>query len=182
MQGVARNGQTGGDWSGVAEPETLNWFVACTMPRHEKQVAAQLGLRGIEHFLPTYEEVHHWKDRRTTVVLPLFPGYIFVRIPLRERVRVQAVPSVVRMVGFGGPPVPLQDLEMERLRSGLRQLRALPHPFVRIGERVRIRRGPLAGAEGRLQRLGSDVRVVLSMDIIQRAVSVEIDVADLELL
>ncbi len=155
--------------------------MVCTMPRHEKQVSAQLSMRSIENYLPLYEEVHRWKDRNAKVLLPLFPGYVFVRIPLLQRLQVQVVPGVLRFVGFGGPPVALDATEMNRLRDGLAALRAEPHPFLRTGKRVRVRVGPLAGAEGILQQHKDHCRVVISMNLIQQAVAVEIDIANLEL-
>ena len=157
------------------------WYVLCTMARHEKQVASQLLGRGIDCFLPLYEEVHRWKDRRKTVTLPLFPGYLFVRIPLMERLRVQVLPGVLRMVGFGGAPVALSDPEVERLRDGLSVLHAEPHPFLKVGQTVRVKSGPLAGIEGILERHRDNYRVVLSMDLIQQSVAVEMDLCDLEL-
>ena len=165
----------------LTQSRLANWYVICTMPRHEKQVAAQLSGRSIEHFLPLYEEVHRWKDRRAKVLLPLFPGYVFVRVPLMDRLQVQMVPGVLRFVGFGGPPVALDSLEMKRLRDGLTALRAEPHPFLKVGQRVRVRYGPLAGAEGILEQYRDHHRVVLSMDLIQQSVAVEIDMADLEI-
>jgi transcription antitermination factor NusG len=152
------------------------------MARHEKQVAAQLSGRGIDNFLPLYEEVHRWKDRRKVISLPLFPGYVFVRIPLLERLRVQVIPSVLRLVGFGGPPVALQDAEVERLRQGLAVLQAEPHPFLKAGQQVRVKNGPLSGAEGVLERHRGKFRVVLSMDLIQQSVAVEMDICDVELI
>jgi len=159
-----------------------HWYVACTMARHEKQVASQLSGRGIDCFLPLYEEVHRWKDRHKTVTLPLFPGYVFIRIPLMERLRVQVLPSVLRLVGFGGPPVAIDDIEIERLRTGLATLRAEPHPFLKAGQTVRVKSGPLMGAQGILERHRENFRVVLSMDLIQQSVAVEMDLCDLELI
>ena len=158
------------------------WYVASTMSRHEKQVAAQFKGRGIDYYLPLYEEVHRWKDRRTTVSLPLFPGYIFVRIPLVERLRVQVIPSVLRLVGFGGPPVALDESELNRLRAGLEMSKAEPHPFLKVGQRVRVRNGALTGMEGILEKHKDKFRVVLSMDLIQQSVAVEVDICDIELL
>ncbi|MDT8068096.1 MAG: UpxY family transcription antiterminator [Terriglobia bacterium] len=158
------------------------WYVACTMARHEKQVAAQLAGRAIECFLPLYDEVHRWKDRRKTITLPLFPGYLFVRIPLLERLRVQVLPGVSRLVGFGGLPVALDDLDIERLRQGLATLRAEPHPFLKLGQTVRVKSGPLSGATGILERYREKFRVILSMDLIQQSVAVEIDLCDLEII
>lgn len=160
---------------------TAQWYVACTMPRHEKQVASQLSGKNVEFFLPTYETVHRWKDRRAKVELPLFPGYVFVRIPIEERLRVLTVPSVNRLVSFNGPPVSVPAAEIERLREGLTQLKAEPHPFLKAGQQVRIKHGPLAGAEGILLRSKDNFRVVLSMDVIMQSVAVEVDMADLQL-
>jgi transcription antitermination factor NusG len=156
-----------------AEP---HWYAACTRPRHEKRVAEQLVERAVECFLPQYESVRRWKDRRLRLQLPLFPGYIFVRITLGERLRVLDVPSVVRLVGFNGKPAPLPDDEMERLRNGLNaSLRAEPHSFLAAGRRVRIVRGPLEGFEGILLRRRSVFRVVLSLELIQRSICIEVD-------
>lgn len=165
----------------LTQSRQANWYVICTMPRHEKQVAAQLSCRSIENFLPLYEEVHRWKDRRAKVLLPLFPGYVFVRVPLMERLQVQMVPGVLRFVGFGGPPVALDAAEMKRLHDGLTALRAEPHPFLKVGQKVRVRYGPLAGAEGILEQHRERFRVVLSMDLIQQSVAVELDMSDLEI-
>src|SRR5690349_16465307 len=84
---------------------SAHWYAAYTCAQHEKRVAAELGMRGLEHFLPLYSSVRRWKDRRVQLELPLFPGYIFVRLGgLSERLRVVQIPSVVRLVGFGGAP------------------------------------------------------------------------------
>lgn len=156
-----------------------HWYAAYTCANHEKRVAADLSRRTVEHFLPLYDSVRRWKDRRVKLELPLFPGYVFVRLPLSERLRVLQIPGVVRLVSFNGLPAALRDDEMEILRSGLgRNLRAVPHPFLTIGRRVRITGGPFAGLEGILKRHKSQLRVVVSLDMIQRSVAVDIDVAE----
>jgi transcription antitermination factor NusG len=156
-----------------------HWFAAYTCAQHEKRVAAELAMREVEHFLPLYSSVRRWKDRRVTLDLPLFPGYVFVRLALRDRLRVVQIPSVVRLVGFNGLPAALPDEEMKLLRSGLCQsLRAEPHPFLTVGRRVRIIGGPLAGIEGVLKRKRNSLRVVVSLSLIQRAVAVDVDIAD----
>jgi transcription antitermination factor NusG len=155
------------------------WYAAYTCAQHEKRVAAELGMREVEHFLPLYSSVRWWKDRRVTLDLPLFPGYVFVRLALRERLRVLQIPSVVRLVGFGGQPTALPETEMEIMRSGLSQSsRAEPHPFLAVGRRVRITGGPFAGLEGILKRKKGNLRVVVSLELIQRSVAVDADVAD----
>src|SRR5260370_3562948 len=95
------------------------WYAAYTRARHEKRAAEQLAGRGVECFLPQYESLRRWKDRRVRLALPLFPSYVFVRIPLAQRLRVLEVSSVVRLVQFQGQPAPLPEDTIERLKSGL---------------------------------------------------------------
>ena len=157
------------------------WYAAYASANHEKRVAEQLDLREVEHFLPLYASVRRWKDRRVQLQMPLFPGYVFVRLALRDRLRVLQIPSVVRLVGFNGLPVALPDEEMEILRSGLSQRpRAEPHPFLTLGRRVRIKSGSLQGLEGILSRRKSNLRVVLSVALIHRSIAVDVDSTDLE--
>jgi transcription antitermination factor NusG len=161
-----------------AEP---HWFVAHTSANHEKRVTQQLLERSVEHFLPLYETVRRWKDRRMKLQLPLFPGYVFVRLPLRDRLKVLQVHGVARLVAFNGQPAVLPDREIEALRVSLTsQLRTEPHPYLTIGRRVRVKRGPLEGVEGFLIRKKNACRVVLSLDLIMRSASVEVDGSDLE--
>ena len=155
------------------------WYAAYTCAHHEKRVAAELGAREVQHFLPLYSSVRRWKDRRVQLELPLFPGYVFVRLALRDRLRVVQIPSVVRLVGFNGLPAALPDAEMEIMRSGLSQsLRAKPHPFLTVGRCVRITGGPFSGLEGILKRRKNNLRVVVSLELIQRSVVVDVDAAD----
>ena len=158
-----------------------HWYAAYTCANHEKRVAAELQARAVERFLPLYSSVRWWKDRRVNLELPLFPGYVFVRLALRDRLRVLQIPSVVRLVGFNGLPTALPDTEMEVLRSGLSErLRAEPHPFLKVGRRVRITAGPFAGLQGILKNKKSSLRVVISLDLIQRAVAVEVEVTNVQ--
>jgi transcription antitermination factor NusG len=113
--------------------------------------------------------------------LPLFPGYVFVRLPICERLRVVQIPSVVRLVGFGGLPTALPDDEIDLIRAGFLQgCGAEPHPFLTVGRRVRITAGPFAGLEGILKRKKSVLRVVVSLELIQRSVAVDVDVANVQ--
>ena len=167
---------------GARDPDaTPRWYAAYTRANHEKCAAEQLEQRVIEHFLPLYETVHNWKDRRKRMELPLFPGYIFVRVPLQERLRVLVIPGVVRLVGFDNRPVALPDGEMEALRTLLtRRLRTEPHPYLTVGRRVRITRGALEGMEGILIRKKGRVRLVLSVDLIRQSAMIEVDSADVD--
>ena len=174
---------SGTEWNETLPEEYIvsRWYAASTCPRHEKRVAEQLAARGVNHFLPLYHSVRRWKDRRVRLALPLFPGYIFAHLALRDRLRVLELPGVCRFVGFNGRPTALLDQEVETLRDGLAaDLGARPHPYLIAGRRVRITAGPLAGAEGILERLRGKHRVVLSIDLIMRSVAVEVGLADLE--
>lgn len=157
------------------------WYAAYTSANHEKRVRNQLAQRSIEHFLPLYTAVHGWKDRRVALELPLFPGYVFVRLALRDRLQVLQVPGVARLVGFNGRPTALPEAEIEALRNGLEQgLRAEPHRYLKAGHRVRIKHGPLASLEGILLRWKGNWRVVITLDLLQRAVAVDIDASDVD--
>ena len=112
--------------------------------------------------------------------LPLFPGYVFVRINLKGRLRVLETPSVANLVSFGGQPAPLPDQEIAVLQAGLAGMSAEPHPFLAVGDRVRVKFGPLAGLEGFLVQKKNQTRFVLSMNLIMQAISVEVDSADVE--
>jgi len=165
----------------AADLQDERWYAAYTCANHEKRVAAQLLARSVEHVLPFYSSLRRWKDRRVVVDMPLFPGYVFVRLALCQRLRVLQIPSVVRLVGFGGQPHALADEEVALLRGCLGgAARFAPHPYLRAGSRVRIARGPLRGVEGILVRKKSRLRVVLSIDVIACSASVEVDSADLE--
>ncbi len=131
--------------------------------------------------LPQYASVRRWKDRRVRLELPLFPGYVFVRLALRERLRVLETPSVVRLVGFNGRPAALPDKEIEALQAcAAAQINTEPHAYLTAGRRVRIKRGPLAELEGVLVRRKNGLRVVVSLDLIARSAAVEVDTADIE--
>lgn len=157
-----------------------NWYVAYTRANHERTVTDQLGERGIESFLPQYESVRKWKDRRVCLHLPLFPGYVFVRFATPDRLRVQQTRGLVQLVSFGGSPTPVPETEIQSIREILtRGLRPLPHPFLRAGRRIRIRSGPLAGLDGILVRRKNRFRFVVSVALILRSMSVEVDEADL---
>ena len=159
------------------------WYATYTCANHEKTVSKQLDQRSVEHFLPLYETVRRWKDRRVRLQLPLFPGYVFVHLALRDRLSILQIPGVVRLVGFNGHPSALPEREIEAIRTGVaRQLRLEPHPYLTVGRRVRIKNGPLQSREGILIRKKGIFRVVLSLDLIVRSTAVEVDSADIEIL
>ncbi len=163
-------------------PWEPKWFAVYTSPRHEKRVGQYLVIREIEHYLPLYNVRRRWKDGSlVTLDLPLFPGYLFVRIDRSERVRVLEVPGVVSMVGGTGRlPASLPESDIEALRSGLPLRCARPHPLLTVGHRARIRSGALAGMSGVILRQKSSLRVVLTVDLLQQSVSVEVDESEIE--
>ena len=160
---------------------SASWFAVYTTPRHEKKVSDVLAERQIETFLPLYRTNRQWKKSRPTVLeLPLFPTYVFVRIEYRARGAVLGVPGVLSIVGSGREPWPLPDLEIEALRSALLERKIEPHPYLVVGERVRIRAGIMTGIEGVLIRKRNEFRVILTLDAIMRSVAVEVDADDVE--
>ena len=176
-------------FSGLSIPGSLvmaansepRWYAVYTCANHERRVAAHLTIRGIEHFLPQYETVRRWKDRKVRLQLPLFPGYVFVHLALQDRLGVLQVPGVARFVGFDSYAVPIPEEDLTRVREFLhRGFRAEPHRFLRVGRKVRVVRGPLEGMEGVILRRKNRSRLVISFELIQRAMAVEIGDAELQ--
>jgi transcription antitermination factor NusG len=157
------------------------WYAAYTCPRHEKYVTRQAQERELDCFLPVYHSLRRWKDRRKEIELALFPGYVFVHIPLKDRLRVLQIPGVVHLVSFNGMPAALPDTDIEGLRAGLeKQVCVLPHPYLKVGRKVLVRSGPMRGMQGILTRKKDRVRLVVSLELIMRSVAVEVDAADVE--
>ena len=157
------------------------WYAIYTCANRERRVACEMEARGVENFLPVYHSQRRWKDRRVNLELPLFPGYVFARLALREKLRVLQIAGVAHMVSFSGQPAALPDEQINTLRDALnRQARVEPHPFLQVGRRVRITSGPFAGLEGILTRRKSQLRVVVSLELIQRSIAAEVDAADIE--
>jgi transcription antitermination factor NusG len=158
-----------------------HWFAVYTASNHEKRVEQHLLMRDIETYLPLYAVTRRWRNRTTVKLqLPLFTGYVFVRIPRTESARVLAVPNVRFIVGDGRRPLPLPDEEIDILRSGLLQRQVDPHPFAKVGARVRIHSGPLAGLEGVVLRKDDQLRVVLSLDLIKKSIAVHVTADEIE--
>jgi transcription antitermination factor NusG len=179
---IARNAANAAEWLALpADYCEARWYAAYTSANHEKRVAEQLGLRSVEHFLPLYASVRRWKNGCVKLQRPLFPGYVFVRMALRERLRVQQIPGVARLVGFNGMLAALPDEEIEALRTSLGSgMQGVPHPYLAAGRRVRVTNGPMAGVQGVLRRRKGKARLVVSLELIKRAMAVEIDEADVE--
>lgn len=163
------------------ESQAPRWFALYTASRHEKRVAQHLSQREVEFYLPLYKSERKWSDgSRVTLDLPLFPGYLFIRIQRNERSRVLSVPGALAVVGgTGGEPACLPDTTIHALRSGLEARPARPHPLLTAGQRVRIRSGALAGFEGIVARNKNIFRVVLTVEHIMQSYAVEVAVEDL---
>ena len=171
---------TDNDSQVVTIPNPSQWYAIYTRFRYEKQVAAMLEYRGVEHYLPLYEAVHRWKDRNARVQLPLFPSYVFVYLNLQDRMRALTIPGVIRVVGSPRPE-PLAFEEVEAIRNYLScQLPVEPYPYLVKGTCVRIVGGPLTGMQGAVLRRKSTCRMVISLDLIQRSIIVEVAASDLE--
>jgi transcription antitermination factor NusG len=157
------------------------WYAAYTCPNHEKKVAEQLDGRGIEQLLPVYHSIRQWKDRKVRLARPLFPGYVFVHIASRERLRVLEIPGVARLVGFGSQPARLPDEDIRSIQCCMTgEVRVEPHPYPCVGRRVRVKNGPLCGLTGIVVRMKNRTRLVLSIDLIRSAATVEAEQVDLE--
>lgn len=165
----------------VAAGAVRQWYAVYTLPQNEKSASAHLALRDIESYLPIYERVSKWRNRQhVKLQLPLFPSYLFVCIGARDRSRVLAAPGVVRIVGTRRESIPIPDEIIDFLRSELCLGRAEPYRELVVGERVRIRDGSMRGVEGTLVRKNNKLRFILSVEMIQRHVAIEIDASSLE--
>ena len=167
----------------AALAEAENWYGLQTRPRHEKIVAQRLEERGVTTFLPLVTEVHRWSDRKKSVQMPLFSCYVFARfVPNRvDRLRVLRVDGVFGLVGDRGEGAPIPDEQINTVRSLIGgQLPWSTHPFLKIGQRVRIRGGALDGLEGILVSRNGDRTLVISVDAIQRSLAVRVEGYEVE--
>ena len=161
--------------------EARLWCAVYTASNHERRVAQHLQQKEIETFLPLYSVTRRWKNRTTVKVeLPLFAGYVFARILPSQTGRVLEVPMVYAIVSNRRGPLPLPEAEIETLRNGLQGRQVHPFPYLKVGNRVRIRSGALAGLEGIVVRTYGSLSVVLSVDTIQRSIAVHVEPDELE--
>ena len=159
--------------------DSANWYAVQTIPRHEKRVQERLEFRGVHCFLPVYTKISRWKNGCTArVEFPLFPTYMFVELGAHERGCVLADPGVARIVGSSREPVSIPNSEIEALQQASGRLQ--PHDYLVAGEKVRIKRGPLADLTGILVRKSNDLRLILKLDLIRQGASVEVALDDVE--
>lgn len=169
---------TYGSISGVPGESATQWFAVRTRSRHEKVVERGLQGQGLEVFYPVVNQIHQWSDRRKLVEAPLFAGYTFVRIAptVEQRVRVLRTQGVVELVGAQGQGIPIPDDQMEAVRAvAALNLPFTQHVFLKIGQRVRVRGGALDGVEGVLVANNGTRNLVISVEPIQRALSIRIE-------
>ncbi len=148
-----------------------------TRPRYEKKVADALKIRDVNVFLPLFAENHRWSDRRKIIHIPLFAGYVFVRLDStpESRIPVLRIPGVMGFVGVRGAGVPIPDDQIDAVRTLLAHNIAMtPHMFLQVGKRVRIRGGSLDGLRGILLAKNGDLSLVISVDSIQRSVEIRV--------
>ena len=170
--------QRTGDIAPPTAAET-QWFALWTRSRHEQVVREQLERKHIASFLPTVTKWSRWKDRKKKIDWPLFPGYCFARFDARERLPVLTCTGVVSIISFEGEPAPIPEHEIEGIRQLVEsELAYDPCPMIHEGMMVEVMHGPLKGVAGRLLRKNEKARLVLSVDLIGQAVSVEVDAAD----
>jgi transcription antitermination factor NusG len=158
-------------------PERQAWFAIQVKSRCETAAYQELSGRGLEAFLPLQYVRRRWSDRTKILNLPAFPGYLFCRFDLSNRFRVLSTPGVAHIVGAGSTPIPISEAEIRAVRTMVGgELPVVPWPYLRLGQRVRLDRGPLAGLVGIITKAadGGD-RVVVSVDLLQRSVAAEID-------
>jgi transcription termination/antitermination protein NusG len=159
--------------------DTQRWYAVWTRSRHEQVVRTQLDEKQVTAFLPTMTRWSRWKDRKKQIDVPLFPGYVFARFEPGERLAVLKCSGVVSIVSFNGEPAPVPDHEIESIRTLVAStLPYDPCPTIKTGTLVEVSHGPLKGVIGRLTRKGTQSRLILSVDLIGQAVSVQVDAAD----
>lgn len=164
------------DCGSPAGSEMYNWFALRVRSNQERTAALHLRSRGYEEFSPSYKVENEWSDRRKTVDQLLFPGYVFCRLDPQDRLPVLTVPGVVGLVGFGRGPSPIPDYELERVRTMVQSgLLVTPWPYLEAGQTVVLERGPLTGVEGIIEKVKGGLRLVVSISLLQRSVSTEVD-------
>ena len=164
------------DNSAISSGGQVEWNAVYTRHQHEKLVAESLAGNGFEAFLPTYNVLRQWTDRKRQLALPLFPCYVFVRSNFERRLRVLTTPGVHFLVMFAGRPASIPELEMDAIRKAVEsRLRVEPHPFLQCGDWVRVTSGPLVDIEGILVRKKGSYRLILSAELLGKSIAVELD-------
>lgn len=160
-----------------------NWYALYVIVRHEKKVQSALLKKNVQNYLPLKESLQWWKDRRKKVLFPLFPGYLFIRISLAEKLNVLNTAGVVRLVGTGDGPSTVSIDQIDAIKTLIdNNVPFEEEIYSSIGRSVVVRRGPLRGIVGRILEIRGKCRLILSIDIIQRSVSAEVNLNDVEMI
>jgi transcription antitermination factor NusG len=159
-----------------AQPTADSWYALRVKPNHEKPVAAALRGKGLQEFLPLLRSKRQWSDRVKMMDLPLFPGYLFCRLNLEDRMPLITTPGFLYIVGVGRNPEPVDEGEILAIRSVLRSgFPVTPWPSLMVGQKVQLKHGPLRGLEGVLTKIADQHRIFVSVTLLKRSISVEVD-------
>lgn len=154
------------------------WHALTVKHQHERTIEIALTWKGFEAFSPMYRARRRWSDRTKEIELPLFAGYVFCRFPVEAKGRVLDTPAVSRVVQFGGTFAAVPDRDIEAIRAVVAsKLPVRPWPHLKPGDRVRIERGPLRGIAGVLLKEKDELQLIVSVELLQRSVAVQIDAA-----
>jgi len=160
-----------------------SWYAVHTRHQHEKMVDHVLTNKGFNTFLPLYATTHNWKDRTKALSLPLFPCYVFLKGGIERRLQIITTPGIHGVVSIGGQPAAIPEVEIEAIRRVVESgTRVEAHPFLKCGNRVRVKCGPLTGIEGILVRKKNISRLVLSVEILGTSASIEVSAFQVEVL
>lgn len=162
----------------AAGTQSENWYALLTRCKHEKLVSERLAERGVETFLPLATKVHQWSDRKKVVQLPLFSCYVFAKFAANrsDQVPVLRVNGVLQLVGSRGEGTPIPNEQIDAVRTLVEgSISWMPYPFLKIGQRVRVRGGALDGVEGILLSKSGSSTLVISVDLIQRSLAVRVE-------
>lgn len=152
------------------------WYAVRVKPKFERAVAHSLAAKNVPSFLPLYKERRRWSDRVKLVELPLFAGYVFCSLDVRRRLPVLHTPGVMHFVSFDGEPAPVEREQIEALQAAASSGIAMaPWPYLREGQRIVVARGPMRGLQGFLLRIRDEFRLIISVELLQRSVAMEID-------
>jgi transcription antitermination factor NusG len=163
--------------------EDTAWYAIYAKHQHEKSAAELLSRKGFEILLPLYRSIRRWNDRNKAILLPLFPSYFFVRTDLSRKLDILRTPGVFWLVESGGCASPIPDAEIDVISKIIQSpAQIAPHPYLKTGERVRVRDGSFEGVQGILTRFKNQYRVIIAIEQLQRAVAIEIDLASVELM
>jgi len=159
-----------------------SWYAVYTVVRHEKSVNTALTEKEINTFLPIKKVLSRWKDRRKEIDVPLFPGYVFVNSSLENKLKILNTRGVIRILGINGHPTPVPNEQIESIKRLLEaDLNFDPYPYFKEGKEVVVVKGPLEGMSGKIVERRGEFRLILSVDLINRSISVEVDISDVEL-